>query len=232
MAAENQFQLEACLIEASDNPIDYRVEWIDSGKGEFQSRFYPNGNIIPRPERTNRCACGLFLEDPDKPCFIYNTQTHRVLTLCDECYETFASNKTESRKCTSCGAVHRNRIGTRCTSCRGPKVGFGKYKGKYISEVLDSDVSYCRWLLGVTTDEKLGPWIQDHLPIPVADEDLCMPFGKYKDAPLRMLVDDDPKYLLWLRDNATKSPEVVQWIESHLEAINVAADAQKPKRRF
>lgn len=236
MAADDfghEMELDAKLLELSDSQTDYFAEWIESGRGSFQAHILDGGgDMVQKPESTNKCACGRYLEDVTFPCFIYNVKSHKVLTLGECCYDRFTKVKPESNVCADCHRPHRNRIGNRCNECRGPRIGFGKYKGKYGYEVLADNADYLWWMGGVTTDDNLKVWIENVQTQHQAKEsiDPTVGFGKYKGATMSQLMVDDPPYLLWFRDNVERAPAHVAWIERNLETIRINADDPKFKK--
>ena len=84
------------------------------------------------------------------------------------------------------------------------EIGFGKYKGKTIREVIDTDWQYIKWAV---FDSKrlladIDKIVEYHESIakPLGPNDL-MPFGKYKGRTILEVFTEDPQYLTWLQSN-------------------------------
>lgn len=84
------------------------------------------------------------------------------------------------------------------------EIGFGKYKGKTIHEVIDTDWQYIKWAV---IDSKrlladIDKIVEYHESIakPLGPNDL-MPFGKYKGRTILEVFTEDPQYLTWLQSN-------------------------------
>lgn len=99
------------------------------------------------------------------------------------------------------------------------KIEFGKYKGKTIGEIYESDPKYIYWLMEqdhyfrVNFHELLN--IPQNSPdakslieaeinrvFPKATVDSCIPFGKYNGKTYKEVYSEDPAYIEWfLRNN-------------------------------
>ena len=78
---------------------------------------------------------------------------------------------------------------------------FGKYKGKTVEEVLDTDVNYCKWATSqpyLAEDIKsiINEYMEKH-----DDSGYRMKWGKYKNKTLTDIKELDPFYLTWLKCN-------------------------------
>lgn len=83
------------------------------------------------------------------------------------------------------------------------ELNFGKYKGKSISDVYESDISYCKWLYPQEILIGQYPEIKSFLNDKFKDSDMTyvMNWGKYKKHSIGWIKQNDPKYLEWLRNN-------------------------------
>ena len=81
---------------------------------------------------------------------------------------------------------------------------FGKYKGKSVSDIIENDLSYCRWLSNQTLLLESNPRIREALEKALSNDDgsyiIC--WGKYKGKTLKTIQAIDPNYITWLDRNA------------------------------
>lgn len=78
---------------------------------------------------------------------------------------------------------------------------FGKYKNKTIQEVWDENKSYCQWLNSQPMIEnypEIKKFLDDNLK---NKNDYYMTFGKYKNKALSWIIENDKKYILYLKGN-------------------------------
>jgi uncharacterized protein (DUF3820 family) len=86
----------------------------------------------------------------------------------------------------------------------------GKHKGRVINDVLKTDPAYCVWL-------SKQPWSandEQFLDITRAarnPNNPIMTWGRHKGKPFSYIIDNDPKYIEWMRGSsfvAEKFPEL------------------------
>jgi uncharacterized protein (DUF3820 family) len=96
-----------------------------------------------------------------------------------------------------------------------PELTFGKYKNKEISQVWEENKSYCQWLYTqpmIKNHPEIYKFLDDNLK---NKKDYYMTFGKYKNKPLSWIIENDSKYILYLKgndyvkENLTKLYEIV-----------------------
>lgn len=95
------------------------------------------------------------------------------------------------------------------------ELNFGKYKNKVISQVWEENKSYCQWLYTqpmIKNYPEIYKFLDDNLK---NKKDYYMTFGKYKNKPLSWIIENDSKYILYLKgndyvkENLTKLYEIV-----------------------
>lgn len=80
-------------------------------------------------------------------------------------------------------------------------LNFGKHKNKTIDELYETNPQYLQWLLSnplTKSNSELYNALKSKLINP---NDYYMTFGKYKNKPLSWILQNDSKYILWLRGN-------------------------------
>lgn len=79
-------------------------------------------------------------------------------------------------------------------------IAFGKYRGKNIATVFNSDISYCKWLHSNDEILKRNPDIKQYLDEHMKDVclDYTMPWGKHSSKTIQWIFENDIKYFNWL----------------------------------
>lgn len=78
---------------------------------------------------------------------------------------------------------------------------FGKHKNKTIEEAFEIDPLYCQWLFKQPM-AKTYPDIYDFLQKQFINKnDYYLSFGRYKNRPLSYVIQTDPQYLNYLKNN-------------------------------
>lgn len=80
---------------------------------------------------------------------------------------------------------------------------FGKYRGHSISEIYESDPSYCKWLQPQEILIGDYPEIKSFLDQKLTNTDTSyvMPWGKFKGRTIRWIRGKDEGYFQWLLNN-------------------------------
>ena len=125
-----------------------------------------------------------------------------------------------------------------------PVLRFGKYQGSLVSEVVQTDVAYCRWILSASEDGdashsliEAADWIRTNAP-DVADMTAgpVLQFGKYRGSLLSEVVKEDPDYCQWILSASEEAEasrgflQVADWIKTN--APDVANVAAQPVLKF
>jgi hypothetical protein len=78
---------------------------------------------------------------------------------------------------------------------------FGKFKNLTIENVFNENTSYCNWLYRQPMAEQY-PEIYKFLESKFKNKnDYYMTFGRYKNKPLSWILENDNKYILYLKGN-------------------------------
>jgi len=97
-------------------------------------------------------------------------------------------------------------------------VGFGKYRGRLLREVVQEDAGYCFWILEKSKEEDCGfslgdaaRWLLKNAPqLQESSMELEFTFGKYKGELVSSVVGSDPDYCCWVVDTAATEDSGVQ----------------------
>jgi len=90
---------------------------------------------------------------------------------------------------------------------------FGKYKHKSIEDVFKDDVQYCKWVFKQPMLKDTSPEIYDYLKEKLINKnDYYMSFGKYRNKPLSWILQNDKKYIYWLKGN--------QYVQEHCQKLS------------
>ena len=125
-----------------------------------------------------------------------------------------------------------------------PVLKFGKYQGSLLSEVVQTDVDYCRWILSASEDGdasysliEAADWIRTNAP-EVADMTAgpVVLFGKYRGSLLSQIVKEDPDYCQWILSKSEEAEasqgllQAADWIKTN--APDVADVPAQPVFKF
>lgn len=93
---------------------------------------------------------------------------------------------------------------------------FGKYRSKNIYDIIQDDPKYCQWLLSnkqiLETYPEMKRILED---VFIDNDDIYLHFGRHKNKTLTWVKTNDPKYLIYLKNNEyviTKCPKIVEFI--------------------
>ncbi len=78
---------------------------------------------------------------------------------------------------------------------------FGKYKNMSIADVWNENVNYCQWLYKqpmIKNYQEIFNFLDNKLK---DKNDYYMTFGRYKNKPLTWIIQNDPKYIMYLKSN-------------------------------
>lgn len=97
-------------------------------------------------------------------------------------------------------------------------IQFGRYKGKKITDILNSHPSYCKWLTTQSLIMEQYPKFKDLFDLEFKNkDDYFLNFGKHKNKSLIYVNNVDKKYTQWLRHNEyvkNNLPELVKALDS------------------
>lgn len=80
-------------------------------------------------------------------------------------------------------------------------ITFGKHKNKSIDQIYEENPQYLQWLFSRDT-VKENQELYDNLKSKLINKnDYYLNFGKYKNKPLSWILENDSKYIIWLRGN-------------------------------
>lgn len=191
-----RFREELALL--SNNPDDYVNEWRYAG-GERNSHYnwfkirYPNTSL---PIYQDECICS---KDIEENCYIENIIDGRFVVVGNCCIKRFLPKEKSGRTCLDCNKPHRNRKNPWCNDCRGGKIFFGKYEGRFFREVFEEDLEYCQNVL----DEPGQYDFKDFLkvrgmkPSPTSKLSI-MTIGKHKGKSFESIFKGDKSYVKWV----------------------------------
>lgn len=79
---------------------------------------------------------------------------------------------------------------------------FGKFKNKSVEQVFQENPNYCQWVYNQPMLKDSQPEIYEFLKSKLINKnDYYMTFGKYKNKSMSWIIQNDPKYIYWLRGN-------------------------------
>ena len=81
-------------------------------------------------------------------------------------------------------------------------ITFGKFRGQNIYTIIEDDPNYCLWVLKQKQILETYPEIKKILEdVFLNKDDIYLHFGKYKNKSLSFVKENDPKYLIYLKNN-------------------------------
>lgn len=90
---------------------------------------------------------------------------------------------------------------------------FGKYKYKSVEDVFKDDLQYCQWVfkqpLLKDNNKEIYAFLKDKL---INKNDYYMPWGRYKNKGLSWILQNDKKYIYWLKGN--------QYVQEHCKQLS------------
>lgn len=98
---------------------------------------------------------------------------------------------------------------------------FGKFKSQKITDILDTQKAYCKWLHTQPMIMEANPKIKDLLDLEFKNKnDYYMTFGKYKNKSLDWINTNDKYYISYLKKNDYVSVNLKELKEAlnHLES--------------
>jgi uncharacterized protein (DUF3820 family) len=101
-------------------------------------------------------------------------------------------------------------------------LNFGKYRNMTLDYVFNLDKPYTQWLYHQPIAKKYDGLYEELDKIFKSDDNYCMPWGKYKNKPLKWVIVNDQKYIEWLHANdfvIKKCPEIIKYIKAFKDAF-------------
>ena len=80
---------------------------------------------------------------------------------------------------------------------------FGKYRGRTIADIYESDPSYCKWLIPqqvLINSPEVRAFL--HLKFKNSDNSYIMTWGKFKGKTVRWIFANNNAYFYWLLNNS------------------------------
>jgi len=97
-----------------------------------------------------------------------------------------------------------------------PEVGFGKYRGKTMYEVVSEDSDYCEWVVSKFKEDpnecgralkEMAQWILQNEPDLFNNKERKMGFGKHSNQTWDWVIENDSGYTSWAISKTRESKD-------------------------